>query len=370
VRGAGGEVLPLGAAGIIQTDRRGNRAPVVCLWGRVSCKIAEELNPLRTIFTASSMNLGRVVRVQNRFPIRFMMQEGDGSMAQSTPPVFLLNPANLAFLKKEIKRPVLPEQKPFALVITFIVAVGSLIGFLVLATPYWKNWYDLKNSGVETTGQMIDLKNVSTKKNPDFKVTYQFVVNGQTYQASQTLHSRFYYSAYDYQNNLPIRYVSGNPEVSRLSGGFEDANENFYIILSIVGAIWVFCWLIGLIASYNAYDQNSHLLSHGKLVKGAVTACDWYKVKQPSTYMGAAGAASGGAIGGAVGAVADHYMNKRLGKTKYKIKLSYKFTSPKSGREIRKTEKVLLPEMSRQGLPPSGMPVAVLYRTDKHFRVL
>lgn len=291
-------------------------------------------------------------------------------MVQSKPSVFLLNPANRAFLQKKIKRPVLPEQKPLALIFFFLVTVVSLIGFLILAFPYWKTWYDLKNSGVETTGQMIAQAFESNKKDSAFKVTYQFAAGNQTYQGSQKLNRDFYYSVYDYQNDLPIRYLPDNPKVSRLSGGFKDADENFKIALTMVGAVWVLGWLIGLAVSFNAYDQNSQLLSKGKLIKGTVVACEWYKVPQASNTMAVAGGVGGGMIGGMLGAIADDQISRRSKKMKYKIRLSYRFTSPASGREIKKTEKVFLPDLNSQGLPPTGMAVAVLYRTDKHFRVL
>lgn len=292
-------------------------------------------------------------------------------MAQSQPPVFLLNPANLAFLQKKIKRPVLSGQKLFVLVIFFIVSFGSLIGFLVLAGPYWKNWYNLKISGVETTGQIIELKFEGNKKDSDFKVTYQFEAENQIYQRSQTLYRKFYNSAYQHQNSLPIRYLPNNPGVSRLSGGFKDANENLYIMLSAAGAIWVLGWLIGLIVNYSTYDQNSQLLSQGKLVKGTIIACEWHRAaKQTSTAGGAALGATGGMVGGIFGAIMDDQINRRAKRMKYKIRLSYKFISPKSGQEIKKTEKAFLPELNSQRLPAPGMPVAVLYRTDKHFRVL
>ncbi len=353
----------------VGTNRSSRLLPdFVCVSELVRIRESSRLAPISIVFFTKPE---RVVQVYNVLPLHYYMLGEDSVMAQSKPPVFLLNPANLAFLQKKIKRPVLPGQKSVSLVIFFIVSIGSLIGFLVLAGPYWKNWYDLKNSGMETTGQMIDLKFDGNKKDSGFKVIYQFEAGNRIYQGSQSLYRKFYNSAYQSQNSLPIRYLPDNPEVSRLSGGYKDANENFTIMLSAIGAIWVLCWLIGLIVNYNTYDQNSRLLSQGKLVKGTVIACDWHQAVKQTSVAGSAGlGATGGMAGGILGAVMDDQINRRAKKMKYKLRLSYKFISPKSGREIKKTEKVFLPELSRQGLPTPGMPVAVLYRTDNHFRVL
>jgi hypothetical protein len=54
----------------------------------------------------------------------------------------------------------------------------------------------------------------------------------------------------------------------------------------------------------------------------------------------------------------------------YHVRLTYRFQSPTSGKEIQQVRRRVRNDLNDDKLPASGTPVVVLYRDDKTFQVL
>jgi hypothetical protein len=64
------------------------------------------------------------------------------------------------------------------------------------------------------------------------------------------------------------------------------------------------------------------------------------------------------------------YYLRRKRQSEFRIKIRYKFVSPVNKKEITRTETGVRNDLNRRHVPDAGTPVAVLYRTDRHCKLL
>ncbi|HLA45346.1 MAG TPA: hypothetical protein VJZ27_17995, partial [Aggregatilineales bacterium] len=241
-------------------------------------------------------------------------------MAEQQQALFLLHPGNLQYLKKQIPRPAFPESGKYSLIAFGIIFFTSLIIFLVIAVPPWKRQLDLKRSGVDTVGYVSGI-GFEERDVEWMNVRYTFEANGQTYEDEQRVDLDDTPALVQVDENLPIRYVRGNPEVSEISGF--DYNASFRTGATIGGVIWLSIWLIALIFHIERYDQNSQLASKGTTIKGVVVECVGNKPERDSGIFQAVQIFFSGWF----------WVMRRREQSQFTVYLRYKFTSPESGKE-------------------------------------
>jgi hypothetical protein len=271
--------------------------------------------------------------------------------------MFLLHPQNAEFLQKKSPRPVFPQSRIWELVLLGVLFFTVLIAFLVLGLPAWKTWLDLRNNSAlasaAVTGVRFEDRDVDY-----YTVRYAFAVNEQVYEREQKVDLDYFEFILANDRDLRVRYVKSDPSESRL----EDVPPwgDFRVAGTVAAVILLVLWGGVLVFQLERRDQNAQLVEKGKLVKGEVVECVGHKPGRDSGLRQLI----------TVFFSLHLYLLRRHRQGQYTVHLRYKFISPSSGTEIIKREKHIRNDLDPRSLPPPGTAVAVIFRTDKHFRVL
>jgi hypothetical protein len=278
-------------------------------------------------------------------------------MTLKTSSLFLMNPGNEAFLRKKITRPVFKESSSTELTILAVFFAVCLVIFLILALPAWMTRLDFNNAGVAAQGQVVNVL-FENRAVDYFHVRYSFAANGMTYENEQRVPLNQINLVAE-QTVVPVEYVAHDPTISRLGMPFEDFGD-FLVPGTLLGGGYLLILLVALVIHADRRMQNSELAAKGKLVKGTVVGSggnqpgeDSLSVQMLTAFLSTA-----------------YYLMRRRNQSQFKVKVRYKFVSPVSGKEITKTETAVRNDLDRRDIPDAGTPVAILYRTDSHFRLM
>lgn len=289
--------------------------------------------------------------------------------------VFFLHPENLAFARKKIDRPVLKESARALLWFWALLFVASLIGFAIILVPMWKEWYDFEFNGVSVEGELDDYSPIPGKDDKHV-YSYSFFSEGEWHEGHQEVDDKYNRYLLDHQRQLPVRYVKGHPEKSRLDSPIPDEGYTMRAVATVVGLVCLaFTGLLAALA-LDSRERVTELVDKGRLVKGKVVSFT-YKEVDSAARAGAQGATAVafGCVGALIFALFESLLTDKQsadGNTikNAKLTLRYEFTSPESGKTITKTERITCKEFDRSSVPIPGIPVAVLYASDKKYRVL
>jgi hypothetical protein len=279
-------------------------------------------------------------------------------MQAQAPRVFFLNPLNAAFIKKQTPRPAFGEMTANGLWILLIFFLVALAIFLILAIPAWKTWADLSYQGVSVQGELVDLR-FEDRDVSYFYAIFRFPANELIYQNEMKMDWDQYQMLLDNGPGVPVRYVAQNPNVAQLDAPYENFGD-FRVGGTLLGGGFLLFLLIAILLHGERRRRNSELVTKGKLVKGVVVAAAGNKPEEDSIPLQMLTLFFSGAL----------FRMRQRRANEFRLKVRYSFVSPVSDREIMRAEVAVRNDLDRRLVPEPGTPVAVLYRSDNHFRLL
>jgi hypothetical protein len=247
--------------------------------------------------------------------------------------IFVLNPGHTRFLKTGDRRLLMGSRFGYGCTLLFMLPF-LLAGIALLVGGLWQFQKDtsLNAAGVVTTGRYID-RYTSTDSDDDtsYYVVVQFQHQGQNYTHTQSV-SNDYYNRAEQGGKTNIRYLPTDPTNASLA----DYNSSPALPLIGFGVLWnvAIVWIIWNIR--RTMRQNRTLALEGRLVDGNIVAAKG-KTDSDNDYI---------------------------------VTVEYDFRSPGSGQRITKRESATRNDLKGEPLPGVGAPVKVLYRDDRHFKLL
>jgi hypothetical protein len=277
------------------------------------------------------------------------------------PKVFLLNPDNMAFLRKQIERPVIPFRPSTAVGLMIALVSILLLASAIFVIPLWGDWLLFRSHVEMTSGEVLGAR----INGDEAAVSYEYWVNDRAYQGDQVI------SLADYRriagNQIEIRYLRRSPGESRING-VKAVDETSRLIWSIV-AVGLLVLLLGLISMIlEARSDHRKLMAEGQLLRGEVVNC---KVQYREKFNSADVLI--GVLFGALGMLVRGLLSgsgKGREKTPVGVELKYRFVSPTSGKTINRTHHTKFPSDRAFTIPAAGVSVAVFYHSDRLYRIL
>ncbi|MBN1680113.1 MAG: DUF3592 domain-containing protein [Anaerolineae bacterium] len=262
--------------------------------------------------------------------------------ARPRPPVqrqgnyFLLNPANAAFVAKEMHR--LAETRrsksgrsTFSVIAVLLVVVGVLWGLLL---PRWLPWYQLRQDGVSVQATITDL--LVRGGDSRYYAVYSFAPGGDdtpTYTDEQRI-TQTDFEGLHKQQTITVTFLPDSPDISYLEG-YSDPGDLSRNWLSVIAVTLTALLLVLLVAGLLQRRQPRAAARATHLIKGEVVTC-------PGTLDD---------------------------DGDYNVKLRYRFRSP-SGRMMVNQSSRIRNDLKNAALPQPGTPVAIYYRNDQSYQVL
>jgi hypothetical protein len=219
-------------------------------------------------------------------------------------------------------------------VFTIIFVIGA-IGFFAFSLDQYNFLTALRVRGQTVTGTVTDrYSRVSSGKSSStsYYVTIQYLALDNRYTVTQSVSNGVYYRL-ALQQKVPIRYLPENPNRARLSGPYADdtgIEVAFYIsIASLIGmGVWLVFWADYLI-------RQRSLARDGQVIEVPLTSAKLSRNK--STYT---------------------------------LTIRYQFTSPLTGKTLKRRESTIRNDLSKNGAPAAGRTVQLVYLNDRTFRAL
>jgi hypothetical protein len=282
-------------------------------------------------------------------------------MATRRPRVFIANPDNLKFLKKETARPVLSDRPGSGLVSMIVITVIALVASAIYVGWQWRNWYLFDHSSVTTRGTVSAAYNAGDK----VKIYYSYSTNGSVHKGKQHLT----WGEYDHlvvDDRLTVRYITSDPGQSRIEGARVSNTIRLYGVVIDGGLAILLLWLINMV--FENRSNVRKLIASGQVVRGEVMTC-YYDYEEKLSLTDLVRGISMGAFAAMLTGMVVHV---HPGGTQEAVglKVQYRFTSPHTFKVIRKTVHVRFYSTGQFSVPLPGMPVAILYKSDHLFRML
>jgi hypothetical protein len=262
--------------------------------------------------------------------------------------VFLLNPAHADYLngKRDTLMPpanMNPALKYF-LWISIVLYLALTVGGLIWMGTALANWTALNQRGVTVTGnltgrnteQMTALDSPTSDNDRLYYWTYSYTTqDGQMLEGeSQVTESA--YNTYTANRAVEVVYLQNRPEVSYLLDGEAFSFPRVAVVAGGLNGLMML--FVGLL-SWRGYAQDRRYRREGRIIEGRVT--------DPVLKTG-----------------------ESEGKPFATLYLNYAITSPETGEEIHKIEVQSRNDMTIDDLPSANDPVAVLYVSDRQFKLL
>jgi hypothetical protein len=252
-------------------------------------------------------------------------------MGSNTPEaVFLLHKKNQAYLDGQERYPAILIGPSWGfLLMGLVVAIG--VGFLIWAYVGAQDYRTLRDDGQIIEGNVVD-RRFTSGRGGSYYLTYTFVVQGVTYSREQ-LAGEGLYNQYASGGAIDILYDPGDPTLSKIEG-----TNNAPYTLVVIGLFWVLGGILAGAWVYYDTERNRLLAREGRLVYGEISKISGRRL-----------------------------LNRR---ESYQVTVHYELISPETGQQIRKKASDMRNDLSGQSLPQPGTPVAIMYRSDKHYKVL
>jgi hypothetical protein len=251
-----------------------------------------------------------------------------------SPAFFLLNPANVGFVAKEMRK--LTQQKrtggltAFALAGVLLLVAGLFWG---LVLPDWSTWYRLRQDGVTIRGEVDELR----ASGDNYYVFYRFFTSAHDTETDvpypgQQCVSKSDFDALSEGDPVVVTYLSDDPTVSRL----DQANPDDFTRNWQTGVAGGATMLLVVLLAVGSVQRQRPARARGKrLIRGQIVACN--------------------------GTMDDD--------GDFILKVRYRFRTP-TGRTLTSQTSQIRNDLKMATLPPAGTPVAVYYRSDRSFVLL
>lgn len=250
-------------------------------------------------------------------------------------PPFLLVNRNRNFLIGKTNRPAGSSSHGACLLLLMAGFIGLMLVFITVVLPNWNAVKELDSEGVEIAGVVLSRRVIEDDEGSDtYKLAYRYWVpqTEQWYSREVSVNWQTYRN-HSEGNEIRVRYLPSDPETSSLvSDSAERESRLTVAILSVIGLASIV--ITGLVVM-ELKNREDKLVSEGRVLRASVISSEWWEDSDDD----------------------------------YNIKIKYSFTTP-SGKKIVKTVNKCDNSLRNEPLPRYGDALAVLYRSDKHFRVL
>lgn len=263
--------------------------------------------------------------------------------------VFLLDPKNADVLTGE-RRTHYASSKPMKPVVkALIVLAGLFYVVLTVASVVWmvnslSDWWALEQRGGIVQARLIDRFTELSRTNVGFRRTvttyywrYRFeTADGQTIEGSTQVREALYQDEYEFGRLVQVVYLKDNPSVNRL---VEEGALGFPR-LAVVGGVFFALSSVFMVFVLSQEMRHRRLYhDKGRVIYGRVTTANLNAGESKGRYA------------------ATLYLN-------------YSFSSPTTGKQINKFEHQRRDDLDDASVPREGTRVAILYVSDRLFKVL
>jgi hypothetical protein len=282
-------------------------------------------------------------------------------LPHNLPPVGFITPSNLFLLNPENSDMLIGKRK-FTIPINFIFITSLLLFLLLLIsilllvtginntlTATYLSSSETSVEGVITGQRKGVIGNIS--QTATYFVTYQFnpTESKTPYHKEQGVRDDLF-NKLKTGDSVRIKYLPTDPNVSTLAEVDMNASLGFMgSLLIIIGALGTLITGVYLLPVVSAALKELHLRRYGKILNGQVLSCRRYKNEAPTSLN-------------------PHEYGSALSNLFF-IELSYRFKLP-DGKEITSWDKRKRDDLKGKSLPTFGLPIAVLYLDEKHYKVL
>ena len=266
-----------------------------------------------------------VVRLQHQSQERPVNLETKSKLKND---LFLLNPANAAYLSGKWQRPARTPAGCMPLLVLPFLALGLVLSVMLVRENTTQQ--AVRRDGLPTTGTYID-KDINRNTEGDtYSLTYEYVVDGQTYRRTYSVGKRRY-DRTEVGSTVEILYLPDDLGTSRLVFGNKPILW-MALFLTIWNAIVLFILLwMGLRIWANIRLNRGGLITDGEL---------------------------------------QEIVGQTDGEGNYTITVKFTFLEPDKGDRINDETWQIRDDLKDQPLPPPGTRLAILYLSPQNYRAL
>lgn len=241
-------------------------------------------------------------------------------------PIFLRDNANRPFVTGEKER--IGNSRTIYLIVFVLLVI--MLGISALLLFEESKIQELTNSGTEVRAQVTDGVASTRRGSTTYNVTYEFRANDrQTYTRTQQV-SGDHYDRLFIGDSVVVSYLERDPNINMLSGRDLDHQTNYPFILAVVLTIGTLIIVVLIWRDRN----NVRLSKQGQIIDGQLTKIQGFNG----------------------------------GRGAYNVKMEYLFRTPE-GNTITGKASQNRPDL-RNRLPPVGLPMKVVYVSDRQYRAL
>jgi len=266
------------------------------------------------------------------------------------PDIFFVDPANSVLSSDSTVVARLPNAS-IGLILLLLVAMLLFVFLTIIGASVLGSEAQLDRSDLTVQGIVISHRHSavsSVNQGVLHYVTYLYSVSnrGETLTKEQYV-TEATYNQLDDGDRVLVKYLHFDPTVAELSGpaSTNSLAQNGYF-MTVFGGIGMLVALIFLVSHVWQFWRDDVLIRKGHLMMGEVIKCRAdLKVTQTSLDT-----------------------NSSLRGSNF-IELTYLFNTPE-GKEIETTVKARRNDLIGQHLPEFGTPIAVLFLSERHYKIL
>ncbi len=269
------------------------------------------------------------------------------------PDIFFLDPSNRVLSADSTVVARIPNACS-GLIALLLVALLLFVFLAILGVSVLGSEAQLDGSSTAIRGVVVSHRHASAgsmNQGVLHYVTYRYSIPGQaTAFTKEQFVTQTTYDRLADGDAVTIRYLQTDPTVAELSGSDSTnsiaQNGYFMTVFGMVGALIA---LVFLISHVWQFCRDDVLVRKGRLLMGEVVKCR-ADLAVTKTSLDT-----------------NNYGSPLRGS--YNIELTYRFTTPE-GKEIESSAKARRNDLVDSCLPELGTPIAVLYLSERRYKIL
>jgi hypothetical protein len=269
-------------------------------------------------------------------------------LSRVPPGTFVLNPDNAHRLIGQSQLWKM-FKKELLLFVILIGLSGFLLPLAIKGVQDILTAWQVQHVGIAAQGEIIGLRAApigGTGQAIAYYLKYRYTVPSGEMSLAEQVVSRKTFERSKVGSAIPIKYLADNPAFSSLADNVLDIGNYFIVLIAAIGLFST----LGIIAFLGwQVWQEEQFFWRGRLIIGHVMSCHAHLQVAPKDLEVEL---RGPNLGG-----------------RYMLDLAYSFRSP-AGATIKATAERQRNDLRAGPLPKFGYPVAVLYLSDKCYKIL
>jgi hypothetical protein len=251
--------------------------------------------------------------------------------------LFLMIPSNARLVAEQSRRAAAASQKrgrAASLLATLLLFIAGIFWGLVI--PDWITWYQFRQEGTTTQGEIISLEIREQAPDDERYIVFYHFSTGQaeeeTFYSGEQRVSWDFYSARAEDTPVEVTYLPDDPNQSSLDDKQNPEHERRDDLTIGAAGLTV---IIGLLFALSATQRRRPALRDKHLIRGKVISSTGHRDDDGD----------------------------------FNIKLRYSFQSP-GGQTIVDQTSHIRNDLNKTSLPDPGTPIVVYYQNDHSYRLL